>query len=124
MIFEHGAGSVGSASGCGVDQAHVHVAGLEQGFVQSLLGDTSTSLQWTAADPYDPWADIPKGADYLLLAQDGCAWTALTLNPISQFIRRRIADFVGSPGKWDYKNYPYAYNAERTKTIFQSFRVS
>lgn len=124
VIFEHGAGCVGSASGCGVDQAHVHVVGLGRSFVQSVLSDLSTSLEWTAADPHDPWADIPKGADYLLLEHDRRAWTALTRNPTSQFMRRRVAHFIGSPEKWDYKCYPHAHNAERTKALFRSFRVT
>ena len=123
VVFEHGAGRAGSLGGCGVDQAHLHVVGLGGDFVQSVLGGGSASLTWTPADPQDPWSAIPKGADYLLIMQDGRAWTALTQDPVSQFMRRRIASFVGFPGEWDYRRYPHADNAERTKSIFQSIQA-
>ena len=118
VIFEHGAGHLGSASGCGVDQAHLHVVGLGRSFVDSVLRDHSAGLEWMQANVSDPWAGLPYDADYLLIVDEDRAWVALPPSPVSQFMRRRIANFVGSPGEWDYRRYPHAENARRTKSAF------
>lgn len=119
VIFEHGAGRRGSASGCGVDQAHLHVVGLDRHFVESVLVMPSAELRWRSVDTTDPWEGLPPGSDYLMMMHGETAWRALTSTPTSQFMRRRIAHFVGTPGEWDYRRYPHADNAERTKALFR-----
>jgi diadenosine tetraphosphate (Ap4A) HIT family hydrolase len=119
VMFEHGSAQVGSAAGCGVDQAHIHVVGLSEAFVSAMLRDDSAGLEWRSVANSDPWEHIPNATEYLLLSHGERSWIAQTHAPLSQFMRRRIADFVGTPGEWDYRRHPHAANAERSKHLFR-----
>lgn len=117
IVFEHGAGHVGSTVGCGVDQAHLHVAGIAEGFTDWVI-DNSDGVVWHQVNPCDPWRDMDSGSDYLVLIDGPRAWKALPHVPTSQFLRRKIAAFLGRPEEWDYRRHPNVENAKRTTAIF------
>ncbi len=119
VLFEHGPRKQGAANGCGVDQAHIHVIGLDKRFLSFVFQTTANDLRWELAAGADPWDGVPEQSDYIVLMRGELAWRALTPEPTSQFMRRRIASFVGTPGEWDYRRYPHAANAERTKSLFR-----
>ena len=117
VVFEHGAGRFGSLNGCGVDQAHIHVVGLQPGFADYALRN-SADLNWQNVDGADPWADLTAGTDYLLVMERDKTFAATLERPTSQFMRRMVADFLGCADQWDYRQHPNENNAQRTIQLF------
>jgi len=118
VIFEHGAERVGSAVGCGVDQAHLHVVGIDGGFADWVVRN-SEGVIWDEANARDPWGGIGSASDYMVLIDGLRAWKALIHIPTSQFLRRKVATFLGRPEEWDYRRHPNVENAKRTTAIFR-----
>ena len=118
VTFEHGPGRKGSAIGCGVDQAHLHVVGGTLDLLDRLI-EQVTELEWSAVDHSDPWSDIPTGSDYLVIRDRRRAFRALLSTPTSQRMRRALADTLGRRSEWDYRSHPNVANASRTKEMFR-----
>jgi diadenosine tetraphosphate (Ap4A) HIT family hydrolase len=119
VMFEHGARCSGTASGCGVDQAHLHVVGGAPDLLNRIIGRVG-EVAWSAVDRADPWLAAPPDADYLMVRDHERAVRALVRDPTSQRLRRALADALGRGHEWDYRSHPNASNARRTKEIFRS----
>lgn len=117
VAFEHGPGRRGTAAGCGVDQAHLHVVGGAPDLLDRLIERVSEN--WSAADHADPWSAVPTGSDYLMIRDQGRAVRALMASPTSQRLRRALANALGIEQEWDYRSHPNAPNARRTKEMFR-----
>lgn len=117
VYFEHGSSTFGSVGACGVDQAHVHAVGIERAFAQWVV-NSDDSLVWQEVDASDPWRSITGATDYLLISNHVRAWTTRPENPVSQYLRRRLAAYLGRKAEWDYKQYPFRNNARRTIARF------
>jgi ATP adenylyltransferase len=123
VLFEHGAGKPRSPNGCGVDQAHLHVVGLPPDFAYFTKKGTS-NLAWVAADWRDPWKNLVRGSDYILMSVAEIAWVATIQTPTSQLLRRKVAEFLHMPDDWDYRQHPNVENAKRTTELFsRAFRA-
>ena len=118
VTFEHGAGRLGSLSGCGVDQAHLHIVGGPSISLETLASLVA-NVDWQAADHRDPWATIPAGSDYLVIRDKSQTLSAIVSRPVSQRLRRAVATALGRPDEWDYRSHPHAENALLTKQIFR-----
>ena len=106
-VFEHGSAACGSATGCGVDYAHLHLVPLS-----FSLCDASR-----AYDPLLKWdtmqlcnvENFVAGREYLLCSTSDQAvelttvQVALPATPTSQFFRRVVASAVGCPNEFDYR---------------------
>ena len=117
VTFEHGPGRRGTAAGCGVDQAHMHVVGGSLDLLDRLI-DRVGEAEWLTVDHADPWADVPPGSDYLMVRDDRRAVRATVDVPTPQRLRRALADALGRGHEWDYRSYPNEPNARRTKEMF------
>ncbi len=117
VLFEHGAAAWGTAHACGVEQGHLHVVGLPGSFASWVITD-SANLNWQSVPVCDPWKGISPNRDYLLLWVGKCGWVAYVAQPVSQFFRRKIAEFLSRPEEWDYRRYPHVSNARRTAELF------
>jgi ATP adenylyltransferase len=118
VTFEHGPGRRGSATGCGVDQAHLHVVGGGPDLLDRLVAAVDDAA-WSVADHADPWRSMPAGSDYLMIRDRERAVRALIDSPTSQRLRRAIAPMLGREHEWDYRAHPHEANARRTKEIFR-----
>lgn len=118
VTFEHGPRRRGSATGCGVDQAHLHVVGGVPDLLDRLI-EAISEVSWSVADYSDPWSSIPVDSDYLMIRDRQRAVRALMDSPTSQLLRRGIARIIGREREWDYRSYPQEANARRTKEIFR-----
>lgn len=118
ILFEHGPSSYGSEAGCGVDQAHLHVVGGAQGFMNRVLRETA-DLSWSEADYTDPWRALTPGVDYLVLRDGTRALSTPVSNPTSQRLRRAIARALSRGAEWDYRKFPHEANASRTLEMFR-----
>ena len=117
VTFEHGPGQRGSATGCGVDQAHLHVVGGDSDLLDRLV-EAIDDTAWSGVDHSDPWQLLPVGADYLMIRDRERAVRALVDSPTSQRLRRAIALMLGREYEWDYRLHPHEANARRTKEVF------
>ena len=118
VTFEHGPGRQGSATGCGVDQAHLHVVGGVPHLLERLV-DAVGDASWSAADYDDPWAAIPSGSDYLMIRDRHRAVRARVSSPTSQRLRRALASVLGLGDEWDYRSHPNERNARLTREMFR-----
>jgi ATP adenylyltransferase len=117
VIFEHGPRQRGSATGCGVDQAHLHVVGGAADLLDRLIEQVDDA-NWSTADYADPWQGTPPLCEYLMVRDRDRAVTALVNSSTSQRLRRALADVLGCSHEWDYRLYPHEWNARRTKEMF------
>ena len=114
--FEHGSNRSGSATGCGVDHAHIHIL-LEPTFTfpdfERQVGKSS-SLDWTRGFG-NPYRSIEHGKSYLVT---GCANQYLLAQSVesagSQYFRRIVATLSNKSSAWDYRTHPHLKNVAIT----------
>lgn len=118
--FEHGPMELGSPLGCGVDQAHIHIIIDSPFCLAELVGlavDRS-NVTW-AEHRDDPYSVIDSHSSYIVLGSSTESFVARNVEVLgSQFIRRVIAELLGTPNDWDYKTNPFVQNAYRTVQSF------
>lgn len=115
--FEHGARSPGSATGCGVDQAHLHIVPIN---FQRLWAEVSASQVW-----YEQSLAVTHNAslptrEYLWVSNGSTAQIAYPTVPTSQFFRRAIARIIGAEAQWDYRNYPFHEHIAETRRVLST----
>lgn len=113
VCFEHGPASHGGSTGCGVDQAHLHVLALNSGFLEFII-QTNLALEWKSIHHVDPWSRINRGQDYYLMQSRDTCFVSYPEQSVSQFFRKAVARFVGQRDDWDYNLVPHYDNARRT----------
>ena len=118
VMFEHGPGQRGSAMGCGVDQAHLHIVGGAPDLLDRLV-KAAVGAAWSDTDHDDPWQAMPSDSDYLMIRDRDRAVRANVTSPTSQYLRRALAVVLGREQEWDYRSYPHERNAHRTKEMFR-----
>ncbi len=118
FVFEHGPTKPRSAIGCGVDQAHLHVLGMNGDLMSAVLADDS--VVWTSANVEDPWLQCQHGQDYLLIRDRNTCYIGSPREIQSQYFRKKIAQLRGRPDAWDYREWPCYENAQRTIEHFSS----
>ena len=118
--FEHGAKSIGSPVGCGVDHAHLHTVPLEFDLIDALKQETDGTVKWTDVEPgIDPWVTDEKGDYYVVVNTDtNRAMYGSSVVPVSQLIRKVIAKKMGVTESWNYKNNPFTENIRHTIRAF------
>jgi ATP adenylyltransferase len=118
VLFEHGPRQRESATGCGVDQAHLHVVGGAPDLLDRLIEQVDDA-NWSTANYADPWQGTPPDCEYLMVRNSSTAVRALVSSATSQRLRRALADVLGCGEEWDYRSHPHEWNARRTKEMFQ-----
>ena len=104
--FEHGATVIGSKTGCGVDQAHLHLVPLSNDRFQAAVREEGTKLglKWLGGGlrPFGGGAS----SDYLWFSAGSRSRICIPAQPVSQFFRRCVARAIGLPDSWDYREHP------------------
>ena len=115
--FEHGAATTGSVTGCGVDQAHLHII-LDPTFTFEsfrLAVMSMANYSWECVAPEASYDNRNWRQEYLVFGNKEVAVrTNLANPPISQFFRRAISGVVGRDSEWDYRNFPNGEIAKET----------
>lgn len=114
LAFEHGARSPGSATGCGVDQAHVHIVPIDFDQFWPEISESQDWHQLASAMPYD--IDVPS-REYLWVTNGRTAHIAHPAIPTSQFFRRAVARMLKADGKWDYREYAFHEHIAETRQM-------
>lgn len=108
-FFEHGAGSEGSLTGCGVGHAHGHLVPLSFS-LEAEAHRSAPELVWREC-PVSEVKAFASGREYLFVATrfegaESVGSLCVLEEPISQFFRRLIARRLGIGDLYDYKKYP------------------
>ena len=104
VVFEHGANKFGSLTACGTNHAHLHIVPLDN----SLLDDIKPLLKfkeikveeinnYVGDNEYLLYADIESEFD------NSSCYIHILKEPISQFFRKVIAEKLGIPEKYNYR---------------------
>lgn len=113
VSFEHGPALAGSATGCGVDQAHLHIVPVQPEAFQQVV---SPLQRWLPTSVHLPHELRPPDVDYLWYEAGGTAASlAFPEQTESQFFRCAVAAAAGRPHAWDYRLYPFLENVRTTQ---------
>ncbi len=113
-MFEHG-GRSGSSLSCGVDQAHLHVVPLEFDIIE--LAQSDNSILWSSVSSLDAVrTQISPDSEYLYVSAFGEALLGSPRQPTSQWFRRLIANQMGVPEEWNYREFPKLDVVRETKS--------
>lgn len=115
VMFEHGANEQHSIIGCGVDQAHLHIVPINSSIFGTAL--RRHNINWSEERFYWPFDKADIGSQYLWYSDGVTSKTAIPVLRQSQFFRRVIAEMVGLPSQWDYREHPFLENIERTRKV-------
>jgi ATP adenylyltransferase len=117
LVFEHGAQEPGSAVGCGLDHAHVHVLLGASAFIDAvwtaMSADLGVSVEQVGLDHLHD--RVASDQPYYLAWRGG---DRLLEQPVhqesSQRFRRIIAKAAGISDHWHYETHPFHDNITRT----------
>lgn len=112
-MFEHGPKSAGSKFGCGIDQAHLHIAPVQVERLTEVV--KSTELEWSETPSGWPNSETIKQRDYLWLSDGKDSMISFPDQPISQFFRKCVAQIANVPNQWNYKTDAFLHNVAITQ---------
>ncbi len=121
IAFEHGANKFGSLTACGTNHAHIHLVPIDS----SLLDDIQKHLSFDKIS-IDEISNHISDNEYLLYIDiektlnSSPAHIHILEKPISQFFRKIIAEKLGNPEKYNYKEYLNKEISEATIKAFKS----
>ena len=115
-IFEHGPSCVGEPVGCTVDHAHIHIVPTRHNLVAGARDLAPRTLQWRRAAGLDDARDLHlRRLPYLYVEQPrGIVHIATGPGIPSQLFRRVVAQFMGAPERYDWRQFPETRNVEAT----------
>jgi ATP adenylyltransferase len=105
-MFEHGPIEYGSAPGCSIDHAHMHVLPWTGSLVAAAQA-AFTHFNWLPVRSWDDALDTPSNDPYLIVRDADGGMTLATHPEIpSQALRRVISGSLGRGNEWDWKIHP------------------
>jgi ATP adenylyltransferase len=120
--FEHGAAAPGSAIGCGVEHAHLHVI-VDAPFSFDAFASAaveSSRLEWREHSSANSYRGLKARSSYLVMASEDRALVSAGVESVgSQFFRHTIARLADQPHAWDYKEHPNLHNVRKTIENFR-----
>ncbi len=125
-LFEHGSRAVGSLTGCGVDQAHLHIVPLPFDLIAVATARAEAGIIWRDAhDTASPLDALPVEGEYVAVwsRSDRCTRIGLVTEPVSQWIRRVIADELGIGAEWNYRSHPHLNQVLETLAWLRPLRT-
>jgi len=126
FCFEHGGRDVGSLTGCGVDQAHLHIVPLTFDLMEAVARHADGSIAWARPRVTDSPLDLlPWQGEYVAIWRhaDRLTMIGTVLHPTSQWVRRVIADELGIGSEWNYQTHPQIHNVDRTLAMLADLRA-
>lgn len=127
FFFEHGSCAFGSLTGCGVDQAHLHIVPLPFDLVAAATARAEAGISWRATrEMAAPFASLPSDGEYIVLWSRGDRRSMIgaVTTPVSQWIRRVIADELGIGAEWNYQSHPQLDRVQKTLELLKPIRAA
>lgn len=124
--FEHGPSQEQQAAGCGVDHAHLHLVPTMCALRSSLASFYENTLDWNRVSQVQgPSTCFAAGKSYLYCEQKGDDAYVLTDTSIkSQSFRRVLAEHIGLPDHYNWREHPYLHNAAQTVQTIQEWKLN
>jgi len=123
VAFEHGPRAKGTAVGCSVDHAHLHMVPMSVDIFAAATR-RAPHLAWErAAGINDALVRVATDESYLLLRQqDGTTLLCVDRDDAipSQLFRRAIADNLHAEPEWDWKSNPCLTEISETIEVLSS----
>ena len=110
-VFEHGAVATDSLTGCGVDQAHLHVVPKPLGAIRAMTRDQ----RWNDCAGKLPFELDCGETEYLWFGATKHSFIAHPERPVSQYFRRAVAMIQGVPHCWNYNVHPFHEHIRETQ---------
>jgi ATP adenylyltransferase len=105
--FEHGPAGVQRSVGCGVDHAHMHLVPVHFDLIEAARPHVPVDTSWSSADWRERQSAYERHLDYLYVEQPlGVARIAVHSRFGSQVFRKAIADRVGIPAQYNWREFP------------------
>jgi ATP adenylyltransferase len=125
VMFEHGPAQAETIVGCGVDYAHLHIVPIKIDLVQES-SKFITNCHWDRISSLSCTSDFHKRDLPYLLVQDNSKTLFIgSAEEIpSQTFRKVIAEHLGVPNKYDWKQYPFYSNITKTIAKFSPYRTN
>jgi len=121
--FEHGPRIAGTATGCGLDHAHIHIL-LRPRFSFEAFTEKAQSLSkfgWTTGASEEAYRRIAVDRSYLIAGSGDTVIVAQDVEATgSQFFRRVVGALADAGDAWDYRRYPHA---DRIAETIRTFRL-
>jgi len=124
-FFEHGSRSRGSLTGCGVDQAHLHIVPLPFDLIAAATARVGKGIAWKEGhEATSPLDALPRNGEYVAIwsNQNRRATIGVVEEPVSQWLRRVIADELGIGEEWNYRIHPQESRILETLALLQPLR--
>ena len=113
--FEHGPSRAKRQVGCGVDHAHLHLVPIDFDLISAAQPYLPSGLEWSNADLGACRAAHEHERDYLYIEQPlGEGRIAVHDELGSQIFRKAIADQLGIPEQFNWRDFPQFANIART----------
>ncbi|MGQ3228756.1 MAG: HIT family protein [Blastomonas fulva] len=116
-FFEHGSRNAGGVMGCGVDQAHLHIVPLTFDLGSAISCRAGEEITWTVAEKSNtPLDSLPATGEYIAFWSmlDRRPNIGMVRRPVSQWMRRVIAEEMGIGAEWDYQSHPQTDRVQQT----------
>ena len=123
ISFEHGPRAPGSAAGCSVDHAHLHVVPVA-GSVFDITRRLAPKLSWESVTTMEAaWDSIDAEDAYVAIEQEGDCWLARDRADRipSQLFRQAIAELTGD-SEWNWRTEPQVGTVDLTIRTLASAR--
>ena len=121
--FEHGPAEQGSAAGCGVDYAHLHILIKPRFSFETFANRTKSmsDLHWQTTDGSDAYSYLNHIGSYLIGGSGDLAIVASNVEATgSQYFRRVVGSLTSQDEQWDYRQHPHSKNIA---TTIENFRT-
>jgi ATP adenylyltransferase len=113
--FEHGPSGPRNAIGCGVDHAHLHVVPTSEELLPGVRSYLPECIRWEVGTIGTAESHYRENRSYLYVEQPiGVGLIATQPAFGSQLFRRVIADSIGKPLEYNWREFPHEENVART----------
>lgn len=113
LVFEHGPNVAGSATGCSVDHAHLHVVAASVP-IEALLDE----CEWSRKAGLLESLQGVGGQSYHLVSDFEKSYVSYGTERGSQYFRRRLAESLGEID-WNWRSSPVLDRFSLHRSIFQ-----
>lgn len=117
VAFEHGSVCDGTAFGCGVDHAHTHIVPLGTALTPIIERELKRPLEWREIPNFEDLAGFYAQRRPYIYVSEHVGDAGRYTNPQdipSQLTRRAIANYLGIPRQYDYREHAFEANVTRT----------
>jgi diadenosine tetraphosphate (Ap4A) HIT family hydrolase len=114
-FFEHGPSTPCTSIGCGVDHAHLHLVPTTVDLREGADRLATGALAWFELEGLPTLSRYHSaGLPYLYVNQFGRSWICTPETIESQLFRKVLAEAVGQPQKFDWKQHSFPAEVEET----------